>query len=179
MSLLVLAYPSLARADYEWIQRIRARHDGRYYRLIEPHFTFVFSVSKVERKVFVEHVKGQARRVEPFKFVLRCALVVADDSGQFSHVFLVPDEGFSEIVRLHDALYTGALAPELRLDIPFIPHIGIGNSDDARECKRLADELNAEGFRLEGRIETLDVVSYENSTVQTVERIELGQRRQQ
>ena len=176
MSLLVLAYPSIARADYEWIQRIRAQHDGHYYRLVEPHFTFVFPVSKVEREDFVEHVKRQSSGAEPIKFVLRCALVVADDSGKLSHVFLVPDEGFSEIVRLHDRLYTGALAPELRLDIPFIPHIDVCTALDARECKDLADELNAEGFRLEGRIETLDVVSYENATVQTIERIELGQR---
>lgn len=56
-------------------------------------------------------------------------------------VLLVQDEGFSEVVRLHDKLYTVILALELRLDIPFYPHIGIGSSTDVLACKRLADDL--------------------------------------
>jgi len=61
----------------------------------------------------------------------------------------------------------------LRLDIAFIPHIGIGNAVDARECKRLADELNNTNFRIEGTIDALDVVCYENEEVQTIEQLKL------
>jgi hypothetical protein len=86
----------------------------------------------------------------------------------------VPDEGYSEIVKLHDKLYDGPLAPELRLDIPFIPHIGIGNAIDPFACKKLADELNRKAFEIDGRIETLDVTWYEENKVETLERIELG-----
>lgn len=173
MALLVLAYPRVAVTDFEWIQAIRARHDERYFRLVAPHFTLVFPVSGLEWGVFIEHVRRQAAGTRPINFVARCAIVVEDDSRQFSHVFLVPDEGFSDLVRLHDRLYTGVLAPELRLDITFIPHVGVGNAEDATACKRLADELNAQGFHVAGTIDALDVVWYEQDKIETIEQIAL------
>lgn len=39
MSLLVLAYPQLEMKDYEWIQSFRAKHDERYFKVVEPNFT--------------------------------------------------------------------------------------------------------------------------------------------
>jgi len=173
MPLLVLAYPRISHTDFEWIREIRARHDERYFKLVDPHFTLVFPVTGIEQSVFSSHVKQQLAGVEPISFVLRRAIVIEDDSKKFSHVFLVPDEGFSEVVKLHDRLYDGVLAPELRLDIDFIPHIGVGNAAEVRTCKLLADELNAQKFRLEGLIDRLDVVLYEHNQVRTVERIDL------
>ena len=172
--LLVLAYPRLAQSDFDWLQAIRAQHDERYFSLVAPHFTLVFPVGTIARADFTAHVRRQTAGVRPISFVARCAVVVLDDSRRFTHVFLVPDEGFSEIVRLHDRLYTGTLAGELRLDIAFIPHVGVGNSTDARACKRLADELNAQDFRVAGVIDTLDVVWYENNDVRTLEQIALA-----
>lgn len=73
---------------------------------------------------------------------MRCAIVVKDALSDNTHTFLTPDEGFREIVKLHDHLYRGALANELRLDIPFIPHITVAISPDANVCKRIADDIN-------------------------------------
>ena len=174
MALLVLAYPRIAQADYDWLQAIRAQRDERYFSLVAPHFTLVFPAAGIEREAFSAHIRRQTTGVKSIPFVMRCAIVVADDSRQFSHVFLVPDEGFSEIVRLHDRLYTGALAEELRLDIAFIPHVGVGNNADARACKCVADELNAQDFRIAGTIDTLDVVCYEHAEVRTIEQIALA-----
>ncbi|HEX8069552.1 MAG TPA: 2'-5' RNA ligase family protein [Pyrinomonadaceae bacterium] len=174
MALLVLAYPRLARADYDWIQAVRAQHDERYFSVVAPHFTLVFPFTGMTHEAFGAHVRRQAAGVRAVSFVLRCAIVVEDDSRQFSHVFLVPDEGFGEIVRLHDRLYRDALAASLRLDITFIPHVGVGNGRDARACKALADELNARPFGVAGTIDTLDVVWYEHGRVQTVEQIALA-----
>jgi len=174
MALLVLAYPRLAPTDFEWIQKIRAQHDERYFHVVAPHFTLVFPVQAMEERALIDHLARQIAGAGPIAFVSRCAIVVEDHSKAFSHVFLVPDQGLGDVVKLHDRLYTGILAPELRLDIPFIPHIGIGNSADAPACKRLADELNARGFRLEGRIDALDIVCYENDHVHTIEQIPLS-----
>jgi hypothetical protein len=70
----------------------------------------------------------------------------------------VPDEGHSKIIKLHDRLYTGVIESEIRLDIPFIPHIGIGNSLDAHSCKQLVDRLNADRFEIRGRVDQLDLI---------------------
>lgn len=86
---------------------------------------------------------------------------------------MVPDEGNSEIVKLHDKLYTGILNDELRLDIPFIPHIGFGGSVNPNESKSIADELNKSNFNVYGNIDKLAVVSYNYPKVETLEEIKL------
>jgi len=174
VSLLVLGYPNISQDDLNWIQTVRTEHDELYYEVVTPHFTIVFPVLNIDRAKFVEHVKLQARGFKKIAFVLRCAVIVKDTFNEYTHVFLVPDEGYSDIVKVHDKLYSGQLASELRLDIPFIPHMGIGNAVDPHVCKKLADDLNQQAFAIEGVIETLDVVWYGGSKVNTVEQIELA-----
>lgn len=85
----------------------------------------------------------------------------------------VPDEGYSRIVKLHDRLYSDKLKDNLRLDLDFIPHIGIGNSLDRYKCKKMVDEWNKEEFELRGTISRLKIVRYENDVVTTIEEIKL------
>ncbi|MFY9619687.1 MAG: 2'-5' RNA ligase family protein [Pyrinomonadaceae bacterium] len=174
MALLVLAYPRISSADFDWIQEIREQHDQRYFKIVEPHFTFVFPINEIGLAALSAEVRRQVTDAAAITFVCRCAMVVEDVSRSFSHVFLVPDEGFSEIVKLHDQIYAGAIQLELRLDIPYIPHIDVGNDEDARTCHRLADKLNQQQFQLKGVIDTLDIVKYETGTLQTLERVALG-----
>jgi 2'-5' RNA ligase len=135
MSLLVLSYPGLSPGDYAWIQSIRAEHDTQY-EIVGPHFTFVFPVSGPDQEALVSHVRSEARGQARFSFALRCAVVVKDALSAYTHVCLAPDEEYSTMVKLHDRLYSGLLAAELRLDIPFLPHLTVGNNADAQICKR-------------------------------------------
>lgn len=173
MSLLVLSYPMISQNDFDWIQTVRAKYDKLNYKVVAPHFTIVFAVDHMNRKEFVEHVKNQVRGLREIAFVLRSAAIVKDAFSEYTHVFLVPDQGYSEIVKLHDKLYTDQLASELRLDIPYLPHITVGNSIDPQVCKTLADDLNRQSFAIKGHIETLDVVWYQRNKVKTIEQIEL------
>src|SRR3990172_3333409 len=172
--LVVLAYPALTPEDHAWIQSFRAQHDELYFKLVDPHFTFVFPESSVGEAELIAHIREKTRGVPRIAFTVRCAVVVDDATNPYWHVFLVPDEGFSDIVKLHDRLYEGILAPELRLDIPFIPHIGISTSRDSLLCKALADEVNAAGLSIAGSIERLDIVALEPDRVRTIESIELA-----
>ncbi len=92
-------------------------------------------------------------------------MVGNDDSNENYYVFLVPDEGYSEISKLHDRLYRGVLAPYLRLDIPYVPHIGIATISDARRIKTLCDELNSTGVAIHGQIEAMSVCSYDGMKI--------------
>jgi hypothetical protein len=85
----------------------------------------------------------------------------------------VPDEGYGRIVKLHDKLYSDKLKDNLRLDLDFIPLIGIGNSQDRHKCKKMVDEWNKEEFELRGTISRLKIVRYENDVVTTIEEIKL------
>lgn len=173
-SLLAINYPTLTQPDLDWIQGIRQQHDELYFEVVAPHFTLVFPTFNQEVATFSEHVRRIARQTQPFKFVLRCAVLGDDAFSDYTHVFLVPDEGYSRIVHLHDRLYTGILSQELRLDIPFIPHIGIANAKDPKACKRLVDEINAREFEIFGKVEHLDVIEYVENRVKTLEQIPLA-----
>jgi hypothetical protein len=107
--------------------------------------------------------------------VSRCAVLDKDAFHDYTHVFLVPDEGYSKLVKLHDQFYTGLLANELRLDLPFIPHIGVANAVDPHHCKKVADSLNAADFEIRGTIEELTIVSFADNRVTPLETIVLAE----
>lgn len=174
MPLVVLAYPKISDEDFSWIQSVRDEHDELYAKVVAPHFTFVFPIV-MEPSLLIPHVRNCIGQVAAFDFTLRCVTLVKDSFNEYTHTFLVPDEGHSNIVKLHDNLYTGLLEKELRLDIAYIPHIGIANSTDAQSCKKLADRLNAKDFVISGTIDALDIATFEgeNDKVKTIERIKL------
>lgn len=173
MALLVVGYPQLTETAYTWVQRIRQQHDPQY-SLVAPHFTLVFPVTTVPQNDLIAHVTARSKHTAAFPFTIRCVIVVKDLFSPLTHLFLVPDEGFAEIVKLHDAFYTDVLADALRLDIPFTPHITIGANEDAQVCKALADDINHQDIRVQGQIGALDIVLYENKTVTSVKRITLA-----
>jgi 2'-5' RNA ligase len=173
INLLVVSYPIISANDFAWIQDIRQKQDKLNFSAIDPHFTLVFPIVEIDRATLVSHVKQSIQDIQPFEFTIRCAVLCNDAFSKYAHVFLVPDEGYSNIVKLHDSLYTGVIADELRLDIPFIPHIGIANALDPRHCKQLVDRLNSQMFEIRGRIDRLDVISSQGDLVETIESIEL------
>ncbi len=171
MALLVLAYPEVEKKDFNWIQSFRAKHDERYFNVVDPHFTLVFPVFEVSEKDFVAHVQKAAKKFSEFFFVIRCAQIVKDSFSDYTDVFLIPEEGYRIFVKLHDALYSDLLEKELRLDIPFIPHLGIANSLDPLKCKKLADEINTKNIEIVGAISKLSLVSYENDKIELLKEI--------
>lgn len=172
-SLLSISYPMISTEDFDWIQGVRKQHDELYWKVVDPHFTLVFPILSFEEKTLIHHIEQKVKDIKAFEFVLRCAVISNDSFSDFMHVFLVPDEGYSRIVKLHDCLYTGILEDELRLDIPFVPHIGIGNSRNVKACKRLVDDLNKKPFEVKGIVENLDVIWYEGNQVGTIKKISL------
>ena len=173
MAYIVIAYPELEKSDFDWIQNYRKTNDPRYFSVIEPHVTLVFAISDINKDDFINEVKQKLAGVEPFDFEIKVATINQNDDGSYYHEFLVPDSGYSNIVKLHDKLYSGLFAPHLRFDIDFIPHIGIGNSDEAPTSKKRVDDLNQQGVSINGRIGSIDIIEYADGKVSTLEKIEL------
>lgn len=172
MALLAVAYPDLAPPDYTWIQSIRQQHDP-HYRLIAPHFTLVFPTPAVDQGAFIDHITVQTKQVHAIPFLIQCATFVKDAFSSQTHIFLVPDQGYSTLVKLHDACYTGILSSSLSLDVAFIPHITVGAHADPQVCKAVADQINQQGMRICGHIHTIDILAYENNRVSTIKQIGL------
>lgn len=169
---LVVSYPELISSHMELIQSQRAQYDARY-SIIAPHFTLVFPVPDICPGVLIAEIRERLPGFTPFSFTIRCALVNQDAFSDLYHLFLVPDEGFSSYVKLHDALYNGSLFPNRRLDIDYIPHIVVANSKDKMQIKRLADEWNKQDLEIHGRMTTLDVLRFDGNSITTIEKFNL------
>src|SRR3546814_6532902 len=78
------------------------------------------------------HLAVVAGDAAPVALAFRCALPVQDPDSGDTYVYLVPDEGFSALVRLHDRLYSGPFADARSLDRPYIPHITLARITEAK-----------------------------------------------
>lgn len=126
--------PSLPRFAVAWfpafegIERIEA-----YRRQFDPmagevavHLTLVFPFPTPLTRLQVEsHVKRVAARWPPIAVTFRH--VRAKDN---EFVFLMASRGADSIVALHDRLYTRSLAPHLRRDLPYEPHLTLARCRD-------------------------------------------------
>ncbi len=173
MLLAAIGYPELSQPDFEWIQTIRAQYDVDDYNLIKPHFTFVFPYSDIEKKNFLRHMDKCVGGIKSIRFIINRVIINADVSGRKWYLFLIPEDGYNEIVNLHDTLYTGLLSGKLRRDIPYIPHITTGVFNGEQECDKVSDKLNREKLSIKGQISAIDVVSLEKNKVETIVKFEL------
>jgi len=149
------------------IEGFRSVHDARQHSIVGAHFTMAFGCAAVELDVYTSHVANVAASSPPIAFSCKYAMLGADDEDDTAYVFLVPDQGYSEISLLHDRLYTGPLQANLRLDLPYIPHITIGSLRSRIEAKALCDELNHQGLSIDGRLNTLSVGAIERAKFST------------
>lgn len=170
MNLHVVAYPELQSKDYDRIQQYRREYNS-LYSIIEPHCTLVFAVADMSLPEFTAEVKRQVADVKLIHFCLRCAVVNKDATSDYYDAFLVPDEGHSHVVKLHDRLYAGTLSRHHRLDIPYVPHISIANALDPMKIKAIVDEWNRKEFAIEGAIKVVDIINYENRVITTMEQV--------
>jgi 2'-5' RNA ligase len=174
VSLVALCYPTVTDEQQRFMDDLRSQYDLAFKDVVRPHFTLVFPVRDLPTPTFQNHVQRIARTHVPFRFVCRYAMVHDDRTNDNWYVFLVPDEGFSEIARLHDDLYTGLLASHLRLDLPYVPHIAVATLKDRVTCKEVADRLNRNGIEIAGTIDALSISEYDGTKVRDVQLIALG-----
>jgi len=171
-ALYTLAYPTLSEADTYFIQQFRAEHDTRH-NVVDPHFTMVFGCNAVAEAEYLQHIAAVAQNHFAINFSCRYAMLGADDQNKTAYVYLVPDEGYSQLSLLHDSLYTGVLSSHLRLDIPFVPHITIGTLADRLAAKQLCDVLNERGLCIQGSVSALTVGALENGKVNNLASLKL------
>ena len=174
MAFLVLAFPTLDRKDLDWIQSHRKTNDNLFYKIVDPHFTLVFPVYDKTETEFIKEVTARSKGIKKINFELRSAAGNKDELSEYYHEFLVPEKGYSDIVKLHDQLYSGELLSNLNSEIDFIPHITIGTSNEEHKCNVNVGKLNSENISIGGTIEQLTVVKYENNVVTKIIEVALG-----
>lgn len=170
-TLEVIARPHFDRGDAAWLTDIRARRTGNRG---PPHFTLIFPGSDLAPAAFVAEVKRRAGPIHRVRFHLRSALVVPEPMVERFHVFLVPDEGFAAILKLHDALHAGSIEKALRPEMPYLPHITVATTADYAEARKLAGSLNNAGVDIGGVIETLIVEQRVGEVIKAIAEVPLN-----
>ena len=102
-------------------------HDFRmtyepYASLLPPHIPFIFPLEEsFGMEKLKTHIQSVLTQWQAFDMHF-CKLEKTWDHW----LFLGADEGNIKAIDLHDQLYEGTLAPFLREDLPYTPHIGLG-----------------------------------------------------
>lgn len=175
---VVVYYPKL---DMSKVEDFRKKYDP-YTNLVRAHITFVFPLpeDKIPKQVLVDHLSAIARKWKPFD------IRMTDLSRSWEHwLFLDVEKGNQEIINLHDELYTGPLAPYLRIDLPYDPHIGLGlftdksvefsvrNPEaaplDSSGFEKARKEAELLGLDYSGRVESLHLITIDDKLENIVE----------
>ncbi len=158
MTLVVLGRPEFSATDRAWISALRDRHRGA---VLDPelgaHITLVFPTDASDVSTATSHLATVAGSTAPVDLAFRATTPVFDPLSKETYVYLVPDEGNSALIRLHDRLYSGPFADELRLDLPYTPHVSLGRFGEAKIAKALTDDLNAQEIEIRARLSTLEL----------------------
>jgi 2'-5' RNA ligase len=96
-------------------------------------------------------------RTRPFRIALDHVMLLEDVAGGFV-VCLGVSRGRAALVRLHDRLYAGPLAPCLRTDIAFEPHLTLGRRRRVDAANRLAAEISAAEPDIRAPVETFRLI---------------------
>lgn len=169
-TLEVIARPHFDKSDLAWLTDIRSRRAGSRG---PPYFTLVFPGVEMEPRAFAETVRSLVKDVQHIRFRLRSALVVPEQLVGRFHVFLIPDEGFGAILRLHDILHAGPLEAALRPETPYLPHITVATTSDHAAARKVAQALNQGGLDIHGHIEALEVERRDGEAIRQVAEIPL------
>jgi 2'-5' RNA ligase len=132
MVFALVHYPAV---DTHLIDALRRKYDPQA-GLIAPHITLMFPVpSSIGESTLVSHLELLLRDCLPFPI----HLAGLEQSADY-YLFLVLQQGSAEVIHLHDRIYTGILAPYLRTDLPYVPHVTLGSFGDAEPCSQALGE---------------------------------------
>jgi len=104
------------------INQLRKEYDPQV-NLIDPHITLVFPIEEAldDEQRLIDHIANVLTAWKPFCIHLQ-GLAQSSDN----YLYLTLQEGNTEVVKLHDEMYTAMLADYIRDDILFIPHVTLG-----------------------------------------------------
>ncbi|WP_343715710.1 2'-5' RNA ligase family protein [Inquilinus sp.] len=174
VSLAVVGYPLWSDADREWIEAIRREHDAAKAAMIEAHVTLVFPTRLLPESAMLGHLRDRLRGVAPFDIALSAVAPVPDDRTPDHYVFLLPGDGREALVTLHDRLYSGALAPTLRHDLPYHPHVTVARLRDAATAASVAGKIRRQGRSVRGHIAAMTLLRCFPDKIETVAALPLS-----
>ena len=157
----VLAYPQFEPSVAERIRRFRIANEPARAMLVPPHVTLVFGLMNIRPYEFLAHCEAAADQSSQFDVSFVSGEVTYDPFEKTHKLLLVSSAGSSQLAALHQQLYEGAQRAELKVDIPYRPHMTVATNPDRTIIEHL-DISSLGGFPLFGTIRALEVVKLAN-----------------
>lgn len=120
----VVHYPKI---DSTKIEALRQKYDPTADH-IKAHITFVFPTKADSMKI--EDLENHIREVVDKQSAFNVKFAGFEKSWD-NWLFLGLENGNDRATALHDELYSGILEPLWRRDLPFSPHISLGQFNQA------------------------------------------------
>lgn len=141
----ILIIPKIAGS--EAIEKVRASFDPLADK-IQAHVTLIFPFeSAIYADVLLEHVNTVVASMEPFRMTFE--LPKSDRDGD---AWLPVAAGRSDIIEMHDQLYTGILSEFLSKSHSYGPHITLAHVAEDRMKDALLAARNLSG-EFEGQVD--------------------------
>jgi hypothetical protein len=122
----------------EAIEAFRSKHDPMA-SLVPAHLSLVFPFPTALPELQVRtHVQRVASRWPIIPVTFRHTRIEANE-----FLFLMASRGSQSIIGLHDKLYTRSIAPYLRTDIAYQPHITVARQPSFPALEAAAEEAKA------------------------------------
>lgn len=129
----ILIFPEMY--NYHEIQEIRTKYDPLAQN-IAPHISLVFPfASEMSNEELFQKVTAKLTGIKSFPVTFDH--LGSDDNG---YIWLEAHHGKDRLIKLHDLLYSDeSLEPFLRSDIPYVPHITLGQVPAVQQAELLAE----------------------------------------
>ncbi|MBR8838315.1 MAG: 2'-5' RNA ligase family protein [Stigonema ocellatum SAG 48.90 = DSM 106950] len=144
------------------INQLRKEYDP-LVNWIDPHITVVFPIKGVldDEQRLIDHIETVLRAWKPFSIHLQ-GLEHSFDN----YLYLTLQEGNTDVIKLHDEMYTAMLRRYRRDDILFIPHVTLGvfHQDAHKYTQALeqAKKFNLSYHCVLDRLHLLKFLSYDS-----------------
>ncbi|EHL98365.1 hypothetical protein HMPREF9103_01605 [Lentilactobacillus parafarraginis F0439] len=148
----ILIFPKLK--NIELIQDVRKEIDPLYPH-IRPHISLVFPFdSAAPDHDLIDQLSTTLASFPSFDATF--SRVTGDPRS--GYIWLAANKGRAEIQSIHDQLYSNPLlAPFKRNDLPYIPHITIGQVQSRKQAQIEISKLQLKGFHCSTRINTVSI----------------------
>ena len=172
--LFVLAYPELAPAAAAAIAAFRRRHEPERAALVAAHVTLVFGVEAVPVDALAEHAAAIVATEPAFAFSLDATELYAGAEAAEAKLFLRAGRGDDRFRRLHARLHAGILAPHLRSDLPFAPHMTIATARPPATLDAALAEAGRLELPIQGEVRALTIAALDGAVLHDVRALPLA-----
>lgn len=170
--ILILSYPNFSSDDYDKIQTVRNRLDPELAAAFPPHFTHLLPLDESWQRTIQNSAEQTSKKFEPISFTIKTVTILDDPSTGENFLVLVPSDP-SHMIELHLELYNSMALPA-PYGGAWQPHITLGVSTDREMLITEAKQLKREMAGIEGRFDTLELISWQADELTPISSLPLG-----